>query len=191
VVDGKLFLFAAFFFKAEQKPFSGRIIILDLQIHDSADPGERVGKDPEQGAIPKAGVRGCLDRFKKLLNLAFNKCRRFAFGPRKSLGLDFPRRIHAEHSFFGQPREQHPDRRHVLFDRGRRGMALKRLDIRRDRDRFNVFEVLIPGALDPGQELLDCPVIGGSCVSVADRNRKEFEELFACRWAGARDECGS
>ena len=27
----------------------------------------------------------------------------------------------------------------------------------------------------------------GSRVSVADRDRKEFEELFACRWAGARD----
>jgi nucleoside-diphosphate-sugar epimerase len=45
-------------------------------------------------------------------------------------------------------------------------------------DRFNVFEVLIPGALGPGQELVDCAVIGGSCVSVADRDRKKLEELF-------------
>jgi hypothetical protein len=45
-------------------------------------------------------------------------------------------------------------------------------------DRFNVLEVLIPGALSPGQELLDCPVIGGSCVSVADRDRKKLEEFF-------------
>ena len=67
----------------------------------------------------------------------------------------------------------------MLFDRGRRGLALKGFDICGDRDRLNVFEVLIPGALSPGQELLDCPVVGGSCVSVADRDRKKFEELFA------------
>ena len=44
---------------------------------------------------------------------------------KKSLGLDFPGRIHGEHSFFGEPGKQHPDRRHVLFDRGRRDLALK------------------------------------------------------------------
>ena len=42
----KLFLFAAFLFKAEQKPFAGRIIVFDLQVHHGADPGESVGKDP-------------------------------------------------------------------------------------------------------------------------------------------------
>jgi hypothetical protein len=42
----------------------------------------------------------------------------------------------------------------VLFDRGRRGLALKRLDISRDRDGLNVFEVLIPGvALDLNRRL--------------------------------------
>jgi len=126
--------YAAFLFKAEQKPFSGRIIVFDLQVHDGADPGERVGKDPKQSAITEARVRGCLDRVKKPLNFAFNKCRRFAFGPRKSLGLDFPGRIHGENSFFGEPGKQHPDSGHVLFDRGRRGPELQRLDIRRDRD---------------------------------------------------------
>ena len=73
---------------------------------------------------------------------------------------------------------------------GRRRPALKDFDVCGDRDRFDVFEVLIPGALRPGQKLLDCPVVGGSCVGVADRNRKKFEELFAGRWAGTRDECG-
>ena len=67
----------------------------------------------------------------------------------------------------------------MLFDRGRRGQALKDFDVRGDRDRFNVFKVLIPSALSPGQELLDCSVVGGSRVSVADRNRKKLEELFA------------
>jgi len=66
-----------------------------------------------------------------------------------------------------------------LFDRGRCRMALKRFDVRRDRDRFNVFEILIPGALGPGQELLDRPVVSGSCVRVADRDSKKLEELFA------------
>jgi hypothetical protein len=37
VVDGKLLLFAAFLFKAEQKAFSGRIIVFDFQVHDGAD----------------------------------------------------------------------------------------------------------------------------------------------------------
>ncbi len=81
-------------------------------------------------------------------------------------------------SFFGEPGKQHPDGSHVLLDRWRRGLALQRFDIRRDRDRLNVFEVLITGALSPGQELLDCPVVGSSCVRVADRDRKKREEFF-------------
>src|SRR5208337_4387290 len=50
-------------------------------------------------------------------SFTFDKCRGFAFGARKSLGLDFPGRTHGQHSFFGEPREQHPDGGHVLFDR--------------------------------------------------------------------------
>jgi hypothetical protein len=38
--------------------------------------------------------------------------------PRKSLGLDFPGRIHGPDAFFGEPGKQHSDCRHVLFDRG-------------------------------------------------------------------------
>jgi hypothetical protein len=62
------------------------------------------------------------------LDFTIDECRRFAFGPRKSLGLDFPGRIHGQHAFFGQPGKQHPDGGHVLFDRGRRGLALKYFD---------------------------------------------------------------
>jgi hypothetical protein len=58
-----------------------------LQVHDGADPGESVGKDPEQSAIAQARVRGGLDGAQKLLNFTFDKCRSFPFGPRKSLGL--------------------------------------------------------------------------------------------------------
>jgi hypothetical protein len=68
----------------------------------------------------------------------------------KSLGLDFPGRIHGQHSFFGKPGKQHSDGGHVLFDRGRRGSALQRFDVSRDRDGLNVFKILIPGALGPG-----------------------------------------
>src|SRR5690348_9196163 len=75
--------------------------------------------------------------------------------------------------------------------RGRRGLALKDFDICGNRDRFNVFDVLISRALSPGQKLLDCPVVGGSCVRVPDRNRKKLEEFFPGRWAGVRDECGA
>ena len=89
---------------------------------------------------------------------------------------------------FSEPGKQHPDRGHVLFDRGRRGLALQRFDVGGNRDRLNVFEVLISGALSPRQELLDRPVIGGSSVRVADRDRNRLEELLAGRWAGARDD---
>jgi hypothetical protein len=44
VVDGEFLLFAALFFKPQQKPFSGRIIVFNFEVHDGADPGERVGK---------------------------------------------------------------------------------------------------------------------------------------------------
>ena len=124
-------------------------------------------------------MRGCLDHVEKFLNFTFDECRGLPFGPRKSLGLDFPGRIHGQHAFFGEPGKQHPDRRHVLFDRGRRGLALQGLDVGRDRDRFNVFDVLITGSFTPAKKLLDCPVVGGSCVRVPDRNRKKLEEFFA------------
>ncbi len=64
----------------------------------------------------------------------------------------------------------------------------KDFDIGGNRDRLNVFDVLIAGALSPVQELLDCPVVGRSCVSVADRDRKKFKELFSSFRSGARDE---
>jgi hypothetical protein len=53
---------------------------------------------------------GCVDRTQKRLNFTFDKCRRFSFGPRKSLGLDFPGWIHGQDSLFGKPGKQHPDR---------------------------------------------------------------------------------
>jgi hypothetical protein len=139
MMDGELLLFAALFFKPEQKPFSGRIIVFDLHVHHGADPGEGAGQEPEQSAIAQAGVRSGLYHVDKLLDFTFDKRRRFAFGPRKSLGLDFPGRIHGQDAFFGEPGKQHPDGGHVLFDRRRRGLALKDFDICGNRDRFNEF----------------------------------------------------
>jgi hypothetical protein len=52
-------------------------------------------------AMNPARVRGRLDHVQKLLNLTFDKRPRFAFSPRKFLGLDFPRRIHGQDTFFG------------------------------------------------------------------------------------------
>src|SRR6266404_3640753 len=52
-----------------------------FEVHDGADPGESVGKDPKQSAIAEAGVRGCLDRVKKRLDFTFDERRRFPFGP--------------------------------------------------------------------------------------------------------------
>jgi hypothetical protein len=94
--------------------------------------------------------------------------------------LDLASRVDGQNAFFGQPGKQHPDGGYVLFDRGRRGLALQDFDIRCDRDRFNVFEVLIPGALSPGQELLDCSVVGRSCVGVADRGAGARNDGWSC-----------
>jgi hypothetical protein len=39
VVCGEFFLFAAFLFEAEKKPFSGRIKVFEFLIHGGTDPG--------------------------------------------------------------------------------------------------------------------------------------------------------
>jgi hypothetical protein len=70
----------------------------------------------------------------------------------------------------------------------RRRLALKDFDVCGNRDRSNVFEVLVTGTLSPSQELLDCPVVRGSCVCVPDRDRKELKEFFPGLWLGAGDE---
>ena len=78
MMDGEFLFFAAFFLEPKQEPFPARIIVFDLQVHYGADPGESVGKSPKQSAIAQPGVRGWLDRVQKPLDLAFNKCQRFA-----------------------------------------------------------------------------------------------------------------
>jgi hypothetical protein len=42
----------------------------------------------------------------------------------------------------------------------------------------------LTSALTLGQELLDSPIISGSCVRVANRDRKTFKEFLAGSWPG-------
>jgi hypothetical protein len=80
-MDGKLLFFPALFSKAEQKPFPGRIIVFDLQVHDGADPGEGIGQGTKESAITEANVREDIDRVKQRLDLASDERRRFALNP--------------------------------------------------------------------------------------------------------------
>jgi hypothetical protein len=66
----------------------------------------------------------------------------------------------------------------VLFDRGRRGLVLEGFDVRGNRDGLNVFQVPVAGTFTPEKKLFDRPVISSSGVRVANRDRKELEELF-------------
>jgi hypothetical protein len=59
------------------------------------------------------------------------------------------------------------------------------------RDGLDVFECLVAAALSPSQELTDRPVISGSGVRIADRDRKKLEELLTGFWPGTRDDGGS
>jgi hypothetical protein len=67
----------------------------------------------------------------------------------------------------------------VLFNRGRRSLALKRLDVRRHYDGLNVLEILITDAIGLRQELLNRPIIGGSRISVTNPDGKKFKEFFS------------
>ena len=62
-------------------------MVFNFEVHDGADPRKSVCKRGKQSAIAEAGVRGCVDRLEKRLDFTIDECRRFAFGPRKSLGL--------------------------------------------------------------------------------------------------------
>ena len=129
-----------------------------------------------------------IDRVKQRLDLAIDKRRRLALSPGKPLGLDLPGRIHGKHAFLGEPGKHPPDRGHVLLDRGRRGLALQRFDVGRDRNRLDVLDVLISGPLAPGQKLVDGSIVSGPGVCVSDRDGKKLEELFPGFWPSARDE---
>jgi hypothetical protein len=65
----------------------------------------------------------------------------------------------------------------MLFDRRRRDLALECLDIGRDRNRLDFFNMLISGAFAPSQKLPNGPAVGGPGVRVADgtvKNSKNF-----------------
>ena len=62
----------------------------------------------------------------------------------------------------------------MLFDGGRRSLALECLDVGRDRNRLDVFNVLISDTFAPGQKLLNRSIVSGSCVRVPDRDREKL-----------------
>ena len=62
----------------------------------------------------------------------------------------------------------------MMFGRGRRRLELQGLDVGRDCDGFDVFEILVIGTLTPGQKLLDRPVIGDPSVRVANGDLKKL-----------------
>ena len=65
------------------------------------------------------------------------------------------------------------------FTVGAAAWRCKALDVGGDRDGLNVFELLVTRTFTPEKKmLLNRPVVGGSCVRVADRDRKELEEFF-------------
>jgi hypothetical protein len=64
---------------------------VEIEYHTAtAQIGRKYRLGPQAEPIAQAGVRGRVDRIQKPLNFTFDKRRRFPFGPRKSLGLDFP-----------------------------------------------------------------------------------------------------
>ena len=70
VMNGEFLFFAAFFFKPEQKPFAGQIVVFDLQSHDGADPGKGIGQGTKESAIAEASVREDIDRVKQRLEVS-------------------------------------------------------------------------------------------------------------------------
>jgi hypothetical protein len=88
-----------------------------------------------------------------------------------------------------QPIEQVPQRREPLLDRGRRQLARRRLDPRRDMhwldggDRY-------AGTRTPREEFFRSSSIGASRMRVADVGREEFEEADRRALTGRGDERG-
>ena len=54
MVDRNFLFFAAFFFKPNQRAFSGLEIILNLEIHDGTDPGKRISQSSKKCLVAVA-----------------------------------------------------------------------------------------------------------------------------------------
>jgi hypothetical protein len=70
MVDRNFLLLAAFLFEPDQRSFSGLEVILDIQIHDGADPGKRISQGGKQRSVPMPdhvtginGLQNLLDFF--------------------------------------------------------------------------------------------------------------------------------
>jgi hypothetical protein len=74
----------------------------------------------------------------------------------------------------------------MLLNSCRRARVL--LDVRRHRDRFNIFQVAEAGSLAPLQELADGMVISDPRVLVANGNGKKINVSLGCFRADIGDE---
>jgi hypothetical protein len=76
----------------------------------------------------------------------------------------------------------------MLLDGGLRGLAAELLDVRRDRDRFDLVE-LEPRLVALVEEPLDRPRVRHAGVAIADAGGEEFDEAAAGALAlGANNE---
>jgi hypothetical protein len=130
-----------------------------------------------------------INRVQKLADLLSGEGRRLTFRSGELGRLDFASRIDWQNAFLGEPGEEHPDPGHVLLDAaGEPGMLL---DVRRDRDRLDVFQALKPALLRPGQEPANRMIVRNSGVLVADRNSKELEKPFGGLRSNLRNDRGN
>jgi len=58
------------------------------------------------------------------------------------------------------------------------------LDISRNGDRLDVFELFEAGLVAPGQKLIDGAVVDLTGIWIADRYREELGKPLNGRWAG-------
>src|SRR5216683_4783974 len=95
------------------------------------------------------------------------------FGPRTE-----SRRVDLQNSAGGQVVEQLPDGRQVLFDRRLRSLVAELLDVRCDRDCFDLVK-LEPVLVAPIEELLYRARVSHARVAVTDVGGEELDEAAA------------
>jgi hypothetical protein len=176
---GSSFSLPRFLFKPKQRPFSASVIVFGFEVHDGADPGEGVGQHSEQGAVTQVlcvEVSIASRSFWTSLStnagvLPFVRENVSVLISRAGFMVKIPFWVSQENSIRIAAM--------CRFTVGGAASRCKGLDVGRYRDGFNVFKAGYPARSTPGEELLNRPVIGGSCVRVADRDRKKLEKLFA------------
>ena len=78
----------------------------------------------------------------------------------------------------------------MLFDRGRAGGVLQRVDVGGHGDRRDVVEVE-PAGVAPGEEPRHGRAVGRARMRVADLRREELDQPLGGAWAGSAHERGN